>query len=162
MNKKEMAAGVVFLILAAVLFTYTTTIPVREGQPAALGAGFYPRLLSVILGILSLLQIKAAAKVVPVPEDCPPPEKKVNFFKTKGALNLLFTVILLILYPFVLQFLGFATAAFLFLVVMIFILTADAKKHLPMIFGLAIILTVVMYIIFKTILRIPFPSGLLI
>ena len=119
-------------------------------------------MLSVLLGILSLLMMKDSLKTVPAPEDCPPRVKSPSLFKTQGGLNLLLTLALLILYPFFLESLGFAAAAFLFLTVMIFILTDQAVKHLPKIFIMAVGLTAVMYVIFKIILRIPFPSGLLI
>ncbi len=161
MNKKDLAASIVFLVISVALFSYTTTLPVRAGAPAAMSAGFYPKMLSVLLGVLSLLMMRSSLKVVPVPEDCPPPVKKAPLYKTKGGLNMFLTLALLVVYPLILEHLGFAFAAFLFLAIMLVILTDEPKKHMIRIMVTTLLLTIVMYVIFKIILRIPFPTGLL-
>ena len=159
-NKKELAAGIVFLTIGITLYTIASSYPVKEGASVVLSPGFYPKLLSVIMAGLSLKLIFDSIRNNQE-EECAPPQKKA-FLRTKGGRTFFLTLGLLILYPFVLEFLGFASAAFLFIFVLIFALTEEAKSRLISIGLVSVLLTIIMFVVFKIILNIPFPDGLLI
>jgi len=161
MNKKDLIASVSFLIIAVALFTYASTFPVKAGVSLVLSPGFYPRLLSALLALLSILLMFESLKKKPEAEDCPPPVKKKALFKTKGGMLFLLTLGMLILYPFCLEYLGFAIAAFLFIFVMIAALSENFKKNALIVFIISLAITVVMVLVFKVFLHIPFPEGIL-
>ncbi|QEN08165.1 tripartite tricarboxylate transporter TctB family protein [Oceanispirochaeta crateris] len=161
MNKKDLIASAVFLVIAVSVYTYASSFPIKEGTVLAMNAGFYPRFISAILGLLSILLMVESLKKKEAPEDCPVPNT-TPFYKSRGGFNLLLTIVMLICYPFLLQGLGFASAAFVFILTLIIVLTGDVRKKIPSILLVSLVLTVVMYFIFKVFLRIPFPQGILI
>ncbi|NQT57720.1 MAG: tripartite tricarboxylate transporter TctB family protein [Bacteroidetes bacterium] len=161
MKKKDLVAGIVFLSFAIILYANASTYPVKEGGSVVLSPGFYPKLLAVLMGGLSVLSLFTTLKKWNSEEDCPAKEKR-PLFKTRGGKLFLLTIFLLILYPFTLEFLGFATSAFLFIFVLIAALTEDFKSHIFATTGISILITLVMYLVFKVVLQIPFPHGLLI
>ncbi len=161
MNKKDLAASICFLVIAVVLYTYASTFPVKAGVSLVLSPGFYPRLLSVVLALLSVLLMFETVKKKPEQEDCPPVQKKA-LLKTKGGKLFLLTLGMLIIYPFCLEYLGFAVAAFVFIFVMISALSEDFKKNIVVILIISLSITVIMYLVFKIFLHIPFPQGFLI
>jgi hypothetical protein len=69
---------------------------------------------------------------------------------------------LLLLYPVIMNYLGFAMAVFIFLFILITALTENAKSKILPILGVSFGLTTMMYLVFKVFLRIPFPTGFLV
>jgi hypothetical protein len=161
MNKKDLIASIIFLAIAVVIYSYASTFPVKDGATIAMSAGFYPRFISIILAILSVLMMAESVKKKTTPDDCPVPDT-TPLFRSKGGFNLMLTIALLVAYPFLLEKLGFATAAFAFILTMIIVLTQDFRKKIGFIIILSVVLTAVMYLIFKIFLQIPFPRGILI
>lgn len=161
MKKKDLIASVIFLIIAISVYTYASSFSVKEGTPIALNPSFYPRFISAILAVLSVLMMVESLKKKEIPDGCPVPDT-TPLYKSKGGLNLLLTILMLLSYPFLLNGLGFASAAFTFILVMIIVLTENVRKKLLFIFSLSFFMTLLMYIIFKIVLRIPFPRGILI
>ncbi len=72
------------------------------------------------------------------------------------------TIVLLILYPFIMKLFGFATASFLFITSLTWMLS-DPEHKKPVKIGLSSLgITALIYVIFKIVLAIPFPQGILI
>jgi D-alanyl-lipoteichoic acid acyltransferase DltB (MBOAT superfamily) len=74
----------------------------------------------------------------------------------------LITLVMLILYVFIMKILGFATASFVFITSLMWMLTDKQGRKPVLILGVSMGITAIIYIIFKMILSIPFPQGLLI
>ncbi len=87
------------------------------------------------------------------------------WWTTKAAFSLFaVTLVLLVLYPFIMKLLGFATASLIFITTLTWMLSEKAHRR-PLVIGggISLALTVIVYIIFKMILAIPpFPQGMLI
>lgn len=157
MKNKDFWGSIVFLVVAGVLYTYSSTYPVKEGGIAVLNPGFYPKLLSLILGVLSVALLVTSLK------NPAKSNEGAGVLKSRKAVFLFsVTLFLLILYPFLLELLGFASSSFIFIFFLIFFLTEEAKKKMFIIFPMALALSFLMFFIFKVILKIPFPSGILI
>lgn len=159
MTKKNMdiLAGIGFFAFAGLLFIAAGFMPTREGGIPALNTGFYPRLLSIILAVLSVLMIIEAIRKQYVQKDVE------AWWTTKAAFSLFaVTLILLVLYPFIMKFLGFATASLIFITTLTWMLSDKAHRRPLVIGGISLALTVIVYIIFKMVLAIPFPQGMLI
>ena len=157
MKKNDLVSSIVFLIVAGMLFFHTGTYPERASGSVVLNPGFYPQLLGVILAVLSVILFLSSLK------GGHQDDQKQEIWKTKRSVFLfLLTLGLLVLYPLIMNYLGFATAAFIFLFTLITALTKNAKSRILPILGISLGLTTIMYLVFKVFLRIPFPTGILI
>lgn len=157
MKKYDKILGTILLVFAGALYFYSGTFPVREGRPRVLNAGFYPQLLAIILAILAFaLIITAFMKDYKNKED-------VVFWKNMSSLKLfLGTLVMLVIYPYLLTYLGFATATLIFIFIMINSLFTKEERNIKRLGFISIIITIVIYLVFNEFINIPFPSGLLI
>jgi len=159
MTKKhsDIIAGVVLFAFAGLLYIAAGQMPTREGVTQALNTGFYPRLLATILAVLSvLLVIETVRKTNST-------QKVMPWWESLSAFRLFFVTLgLLIAFPFVMKYLGFATASFLFITIVVWLLSEKGKRNLLFILLISAGITGVVYIVFKMVLKIPFPIGLLI
>lgn len=157
MKKKDLISSIVFLILAGMLFIYSGTYPQKASGSVVLNPGFYPQMLSIILAMLSIILFVSTLK------KGKSDDQEEGIWTTKKSI-VLFVITLgtLLLFPLIMNFLGFATSVFIFLFIVITALTTDAKTKLLPILAVAIGLTAIMYFVFKVFLRIPFPAGILI
>ncbi len=157
-RKRECITSIVCLVLAGVLYFYAGTYPKKAEVTPVINPGFYPQLLALLLAGLSIaLFIQALIQGKKQVEE--EPEEPVWGTK-KGLFLFLFTIGILILYPFLLEFLGFAVANFIFIFFLIIALTEQAKQKILPILALTLILTGVMYLVFTVVLSIPFPRGI--
>lgn len=157
-KRTDIIAGVVLFALSGLLFIIAGYMPTRQGSVQALNTGFYPRMLAVIMAVLSVLLVLETVR-----KQGQDGQKTAPWWKTKSAFTMfLATLVLLVLYPFVMKLFGFATASFLFITTLIWLLTEKGQAKPVKILGIAVAITVVVYIVFKLVLAIPFPMGLLI
>lgn len=153
----DVLAAICLLAIAGLLFIAAGFMPTREGGIPALSTGFYPRILAIILAVLSFLMVlenlrKGSSN-----------QMEVSWWVTKHALFMfLLTLVLLVLYPFVMKIFGFATASYLFITSLTWMLS-DKEHKKPLRIGLTSLgITSLIYVIFKTVLAIPFPQGILL
>ncbi len=156
-KRSDIIAGVVLFAFAGILFISAGFMPTREGVAQALNTGFYPRLLAIILAVLSVLLVIETTRKN---DDT----KKVGPWWESFSAFILFVVTLglLILFPIVMTTLGFATASFMFITSLVTLLSEKGKRKPLMIIGISFGITLVVYVVFKMVLEIPFPVGLLI
>lgn len=164
LTRRDIVSGLIFGAGAAALYLYAAQIPARAGQPAAVSAGFYPKLLAAILGILSLIQIVSAIVAEARGQSQRARTAAPRWWKDRSAFLLSgATFLLLILYPLFLNSLGFLIAAFVFLVILTFLLSAGQRsgRQLVLLVALTLGLTVLTYLVFREFLQIPFPYGVI-
>ncbi len=153
----DITAGAVLLIGSIVLYLYAGTFPVRKGVSPVLSAGFYPRLLAFILGGLSILLIITSV----VKKTAEAAEKK-PFWQSKESFRLfVLTLGALVLYPFMLTFLGFAVTGFAFILLLVSSLSEKESRRPLIIVSVSAGITVLTVLVFQVFLRIPFPSGII-
>jgi len=158
MTKKnsDIIAGIAFFAFAGLLYIAAGFMPTRQGGIPALNTGFYPRILAILLAVLSVLMVIEALRINNT-------NKVESWWNTKTAfLMFAVTLAMLVLYVFVMKLFGFATASFLFITAMMWMLTDKASRKPVLILGISVGITAIIYTIFKMILSIPFPQGLLI
>lgn len=158
-SKRDIISGAVFGTGAIILYTYASGFPMREGQAAAVSPGFYPKLLAVLLAVLSIIQIVTSIISRRKEAETLPP-----IWKDKRSLRLFaITLGALIAYPFVMRLIGFAFTGFIFLGALIFALSEGSRKgkQLVMIGVITVGISVLTYLVFRVFLRIPFPTGLI-
>lgn len=157
--RRDIISGALFGAGAIILFAYAAGFPVKEGQAAAVGPGFYPKILAVLLGLLSLIQIVTSVIAERKNSENLPP-----IWKDRRSLKL-FSITLgtLIAYPFLMNLIGFAFTGFFFLGALIYALSSGSRKgkQLIVIAIITVGISVLTYLVFRVFLRIPFPTGLI-
>jgi DMSO/TMAO reductase YedYZ heme-binding membrane subunit len=153
----DIASAVSLLAFSGLLFIGAGLMPTRRGSALVLNTGFYPQLLASILAVLSVLLLFEASRK----PDCN--EKAGKFWESTNALLLfVLTIALLVAFPFVMKTLGFGTATFLFITVLVWLLSGKDRNRPLLILPVSLGITVVVYVVFKVVLAIPFPSGILL
>ncbi len=156
-KKLDVVAGISLFAIAGLLFIAAGFMPTREGGIAALNTGFYPRILAIILAVLSVLMVLETSRKESAGQ------KEGSWWTTRHALFMfVLTLVLLILYPFVMKIFGFATASYLFIATLTWMLSDREHKNPIKILLTSLGITGIIYVIFKMILAIPFPQGILI
>lgn len=154
MKKYDKILGTLLLFFSGALYFYSGTFPVREGRSRVLNAGYYPRLLAVILAILAVGLI--IASFIKDYED----KKDIKFWKNTASLKLfLQTLLMLVIYPYLLTYLGFASATLIFITILIYNLFSKEERDYKKIGFISLIITIVIYLVFKEFINIPFPTG---
>ncbi len=153
----EITAGIVLFALAGLLYIAAGYMPTREGGIPALNTGFYPRILAFILALLSVLM------VIETLRKSEGSNTKQTWWMNGHALFMfILTLVLLVLYPFVMKIFGFATASYLFITALIWMLSEKTQRRPVKIALISLGITVLIYVIFKIVLAIPFPQGILL
>ena len=144
----EVTKGLLFLFFAVLVCYAAVQLPLgRFGKP---GPGFFPLLLGVILGVLSLFFLTAQLfGRRPATDPAVPPRKERQVLLTLGAL---------LLYSIILPFLGYLVST----VVLVFYLLHLAYPDKRLICGIfSILIAGASYMGFQMVLNIQLPRGLL-
>lgn len=189
-TRRDIVSGTVLGGAALGLYLYVSTFPVREGQSPAISPGFYPQILALFLVALALIQIVTALAAVwkrrSVPgtaassqagEQTRDGEEAATRSSTAASANqmaplwkdgrslglLLFTIAVLILYPYLMRILGFTITGLLFLGSLITALSAGHRRGRNglLIVGITLAIGILTYVVFRRFLNIPFPTGVL-
>ena len=155
-KKKDLVSSIIVLGFAGILYQAASGLPTRNSVSKVLNTGFYPQMLAIILAVLSvLLLISSLAKKTTDTDS-------ETFFKNRGALSLfLLTLFLLVLFPLGMESLGFVVTCFLFVLTMIFLLSGKDHRNIVISIIVALGITLLTYGVFKSLLGIPFPTGIL-
>lgn len=159
MTRKHMdiASAISLLAFSGLLFIGAGLMPTRQGSALVLNTGFYPQLLAIILAVLSVLLLLEASRK----PDCN--EKAGKFWESTNALILfVLTIALLLAFPVLMRTLGFGSATFLFITALVWLLSGKERNRFLLILPVSLGITVVVYVVFKVVLAIPFPSGILL
>ncbi len=155
----QLLVGVLLLIVSSLIFIETGNLGmVSDGE---LGPGAFPRLISLIMGGLSLyLVIYQTIKIIKQQS-----LQKIFSYNWKSVINQyqysLLILINFILYVVLFDILGFQISTFLFVSITIWQLGPKAKKEIPRILIISAALGFAMFYLFQEILGVRFPSGIL-
>lgn len=156
MKKYNIISSTILLIFSGALYLYAATFPVYQKKIAVLNPGFYPKFLAIIMGILAILLLVSSLmqKVK---------EKKAFWdgTSTKSMVLLLLTLVMLVIFPIGLQYVGFPITTFLFILTLVYCLTDREKYGIKTILLISLAITIAIYLVFIMFLRIPFPKGIL-
>ncbi|OCX91144.1 MAG: hypothetical protein BFD77_18935 [Pseudomonas sp. CO183] len=157
-NKKELTIGVAMLGASVAYLVMASRVPGHEGIDAAT----VPFLLAVLLCLLGLLQTLSAftrhARADVGTSDTPD-EPKVTVIE---PLTVLKTLGLILLYVVLLGPVGFPIMTTLYLYLQFIVLTPVDRKirHLPYA-GIALVTSIVIYLLFREAFDLLLPAGLL-
>lgn len=142
----ELTKGLFFLLFSLVVCYESFRLPIgRFGKP---GPGFFPLLLGIILGVLSLIFL--LTHIFGRHQTIAP-----SSFPRKGK-QVLLTLGALILYSALLPFLGYLVSTF---VLVFYLLCLTYTQRLLICGILSILISIASYVGFQTILNIQLPHG---
>lgn len=149
MKKYERITGFIFIILGVATMLYAV-ISLGLGTIKHPGPGFFPLICGICLVVFSGIWLFATRK----DED-----GETQPFWGKGEwIRPLLAVIITSLYGAVMDGLGYIIATFLFLVIWQFVIEREKWLKTAII---AVVGTIVMYILFQYLLAVPLPEGLI-
>jgi len=172
LKTKDFMLIICLYALSIYVYYVSQSFPVRPYIPRAQNPGFYPSLLSIVLIVLStiyliqvIIRIKKEEKKKKQndSEEISKDLEKTFWGKATSQTKVYLGVSLLMLfvYTFLMNWLGFASSTFIFLLVISKVLSSNEEKlYKLIIFSLSV--TVILYVVFDIIIRIRFPEGLLI
>lgn len=149
MKKRNLIVSIILLAL-----TIATLIEIRDlpiGSLSSPQVGFFPLVLAIILGILCLVLLGQTIKRKD--EVKAPP-----WVSGRGLQPLILTTVILFLYGFFFEPLGYLITTFLLIA---FLVGAFGTKKWWVVITIALISTVGSYLLFDTLLKASLPKGLL-
>lgn len=152
MKKANVITGVVFLALSVFAYTQAQGM-VGKIMTDALGPGFWPKVLGLVMGVLSLALI-AEGLFGKQAEG----EKAPIAFGTEGFHRVLKLFVVLIVFGAILYFLGIYVGI-LFMMPLCMWLHGERNKKILV--GLTVGSCLFIYLVFGLALRVPLPMGLL-
>ena len=180
MQNKELLVGVIFLVVGIAYFALAFTIPIYDayGGSSVVDSAFVPKVIGVLLIVLSVLQLvfaSRASKNIPPAE---PAAKSAEAAEEDGefkvedwdddaanrnadtkALIAIFAI--LIVYMALMSTLGFMISSAMFLFATMMLLTPKQKRKLPVIIILSVVVAVGVYYLFVYGLDMVLPAGIL-
>lgn len=160
---RDIVAGVIFLVVAAIL--YTSSFSIITSIPGRLGAEFMPQVVAWTMAGLSMILIvsglrpllkKKSAGVDSSGEMNPDEQMREASERIQTILMLSVVAVYIIL----LNILGFVFSSMLFLFVMISIMSNQKKKRYWLYGILAILSSIVVYYFFRVVFHLYLPPGL--
>ncbi len=160
MNKKtqDLVSSISLLCFAGLFYWGASMFPSRANTLSILTTGFYPKLLAIALASLSILLLISAVR-----RKTDPDEKVAPLWNGRHSVILFCSVLVaLVLFPIVMEYIGFGVTTFVFISTLVFLLSDPGHRTPLVTLGISLAITIVIYLIFKKFLGIPFPSGILI
>lgn len=143
MTLPDRIGGVVLVTLGVAVVIASLGLPAIPGQPV--GPAIFPSVLGVALGLSGLIIFVK------------PERQTAQRLSAIGTLRLLSPVAVLILGYFIMESVGFLLTGFLIVLIISLLLRGSVVGSLL----LSAVMTVVIYTIFASLLRVPLPAGIL-
>ena len=157
MRKISMATSVVFIVVAVFFFIISLSFP--PGSNGAVGPGYFPRIMCVLVVILSCLNlindVRGHKKMVAKGEK----EEELTIFK-KENLRVWITVGITLLYVIAVKAIGFVVSSIAFLYVLNTYFRVHQKSKVAFVI-IPFAVVAVLYFIFHNLLHAVLPAGLL-
>ena len=142
---KKIANVIACIFIAVSLYAFFTARTFPPGSNGALGPGFFPQVLAVLVMFLSVLELIGSRHAV-IPED----RREVTLFRKE---NLKPAVIA---YIWALKYIGFRIMTPIYLFSMLFFFKVRNKLVLA---GVPLGITILLYYVFSVLLHVQLPRG---
>ncbi|NPV43594.1 MAG: tripartite tricarboxylate transporter TctB family protein [Firmicutes bacterium] len=162
MRREDFIAGIIFMIISITFFVTTFTFPKTPVQST--GPAFWPRLLSIMLFILSVSLIinSFRSKILSTIANIDLEETKK---RRKALIRPITGIVISMLYVFLFKKVGFAVTTLLYFTSISMLVRKDSsfkdiKAMIPVLIQSSILVGIV-YSIFRVFLKVNLPHGLL-
>lgn len=151
----DLAVGIAFLVLAVVMFGMAGTLP--PSLMGGLGSDFMPKVLSVAMAVLAVIQIITGLKKMKMEYTIDPIDQE---FKPEYW-RVLVTIAAFTVYVVVLSGVGFMISSAVYLMVQMTVLAPKEKRNYALFAVISVVVSVVVYYLFRNGLNVMLPAGLL-
>ena len=155
----ELLIGIALIIICLLIYSQSGNFP--NFNEVHLNAGSFPKTIAILLGLLSLFLIVSKVKELLSQKGN---ESKINI--TENLKNLykeyrlpIITLIILFLYVFLMEYIGFILTTISFIIVTGLVIGPKRKKNVLVISAVAVLITISTYLFFENVLHVRFPSG---
>lgn len=159
--KKDLYSGIFFFFFS--IFLYAESYAIKLSKADALGPQFFPRMVAIVMAVLSVIQIFKCIKKVSQKETVqsePAVEKRFSW-----NLPLTLTIVLLAGYFLLLEYVGFIILTTIYLFCQIFLLLPKGsiknKRYLIIAATISILAPISIYLLFYKVFMIFLPAGIL-
>lgn len=151
-NWEDIGIGIVIIVVGAVLFASSMNLP--GGNSLTKGADFMPKVISAILTILGIcFVLSALIKRVEAPANHLPDKTE--------TVRLGISFVLLFLYIFLLEKIGFIIMTFLYICAQSWFITPKEKRKPVSLAVISAVVSVTVYFLFVYGLKLMLPAGIL-
>lgn len=164
-TKIDFLTGGVIAVVAVIMFVMTFSFEAFAGAAVGVGVEFMPRVIAVLLLVTAAVIIINAyrnrgkqLKVIDGETGLEVEEEDPNS-KNYKKLGISFGAMLI--YAFLTQFIGFLLASILYLITQMFILSENDKKKLIVISVVSVVMSIIVYFIFRNVFYVMLPQGIL-
>lgn len=157
----NLICGLVFLIISISVALYARTIYVGTLNFGSMNAQTFPLICAAAMALLSICLIYQSIrglKTAPVPTE---EERMAEKAERKRLLNVLAAVILVMLYNLLLKSLGYLIVTPLFLFALIMLVTPRSVQRPVKFIIISVIVSVLIYAIFRYAFSVQLPLGIL-
>jgi Tripartite tricarboxylate transporter TctB family. len=151
---KDIVSGAFLLLIAAVL--YTATFNIRTFMETAYGATFVPRLVAIVIAVLSLILLIQGIQKARRSEG----EEGAETVPKSGR-HVILTFGLIIGYILVLDKLGFILSTAIYSTLQMYVLSDFNRRKIVLYLIISTIASVTLYLVFKKLLYVMLPTGIL-
>ncbi|PZC51473.1 tripartite tricarboxylate transporter TctB family protein [Mesotoga sp. TolDC] len=159
MNVKNILFGVFLILLAALIFYFGWSFPAYKIRGETLpGPKFFPFTLAVILiifGIYFIIKSAVMIKMKKLPKD-----SAIAFeekFTLEGIKNIVAVIASIVFFVPIIEFLGFILGTIIVSSILMIVLNVKVLRSIIY----STILTVMIFLVFGTLFRIPLPEGII-
>ena len=145
----ELGLGIFILLFSGIMFYQTTQLDFND-KVASIGPDYWPQIILGGMLVLSVLLIADTVRRKEILVGDKPAERPLK------AQNLWFTLALMFVYTYAMQYLGFVLSTLLFLLVTMWMLELRRPKTLA---ALALGVTTMLVLLFPILMMIPLPRG---
>ncbi|QCR32323.1 tripartite tricarboxylate transporter TctB family protein [Lysinibacillus sp. SGAir0095] len=164
-SKVDFITGGVIAAVAAIMFIMTFSFEEFAGAGVGVGVEFMPRVIAVLMLITAVViminayrnrdkQIKVIDGETGLEVEEEDPNSK-NYKKLSISLGAM------IIYAILTPFIGFLLSSILYLITQMFILSDNDKKKLIVIGTISIVMSVIVYFIFRNVFYVMLPQGII-
>ena len=161
MKRISDAISIVFIAVAVVFFAVSLSFP--PGTNGAVGPGWFPRILCVLVILLSVINIVTTNLAF---KQLSKEEQEADYAKTRKVFSsensrVWISVVATLAYVMGIQYIGFVVSSLVYMYAMsLYYKTPEKSKVVTVL--LPIIVTGVLYYVFSNLLHVVLPKGLLI
>lgn len=164
-TKADFITGGVVAVVAVFMFIMSFSFEEFAGATVGVGVEFMPRVIAVLMlitaGVIMINAYRNRNKQIKVIDGETGLEVEEEDPNSKNYKKLGISLGAMIFYALLTQFIGFLLASILYLITQMFILSDNDKKKLILIGVISIIISVIVYFIFRNIFYVMLPQGIL-
>ncbi|MEJ8776626.1 tripartite tricarboxylate transporter TctB family protein [Pseudogracilibacillus sp. ICA-222130] len=158
---RDVYISIIFLIISILVFSMSLNM--QALTTSAVGADFLPKVIAILIFVLSsyFLIVSIKNPVGNVVDDTDEMEEINDSDESKKFTRVLLTGLLMIIYVFLINFIGFILASILYLTVQMVLFSSVTKRNIIVYLLISIVTSVFIYFVFRNIFYVMLPSGIL-